>query len=155
MAGFVKLFESILDSTVWLEDPETKVVWITMLAMADASGYVAAAVPGLAKRAGVSREAVDRALDKFRSPDPDSRSREHEGRRIVDADGGWMLLNYAKYRAKRDADTRREQNRMAQRRSRSGKSSKRRADEAFDAVASGLAPDYVYEEQEELQQEHT
>lgn len=153
MAGFVKLFESILDSTVWLEDAETKVVWITMLAMADANGYVAAAVPGLAKRAGVDRQAVDVALEKFRSPDPDSRSREHEGRRIVDVDGGWKLLNYAKYRAKRDHEVRREQNKEAQRRSRAGKSKKRRSDEAFDMAAGHQAPDYVYDQQEELHQE--
>ena len=32
---FTKLFSSILDSTVWQESKETKLVWVTMLAMCD------------------------------------------------------------------------------------------------------------------------
>jgi hypothetical protein len=118
MAGFTKLFGSLIGSTVWLEDSDTRVVWITMLALADANGIVGASVPGLAKLAGVPREACEYALDKFLSPDPDSRSKEHEGRRIQEVDGGWHLLNYAKYREKRDADVRREQNKQAMRRRR-------------------------------------
>ena len=51
---YTKLFTSILDSTVWQEGLETKVVWITLLAMADREGKVDGSVPGLAKRAGVT-----------------------------------------------------------------------------------------------------
>lgn len=132
MAGFVKLFGSILASTVWMEDPETKVVWITMLAMADAKGYVGGSVPGLAKMAGVERAATERALEKFLSPDPDSRSKEHEGRRIVEAEGGWKLLNYAKYREARDEETRREQFRASKRRARARERGELDGPPAFD-----------------------
>jgi hypothetical protein len=34
------------------------------------------------------------------SPDPDSRTEDYEGRRIEVVDGGWRLINHAKYRAK-------------------------------------------------------
>lgn len=112
MAGmsftFTKLFSSITSSTIWVEDPETKVVWITMLAMADKKGRVFASIPGLAKDAVVSVAAARRAIDLFLSPDPDSRSQEWEGRRIEKIDGGWRLLNHAKYRAIRDEEDRRE-----------------------------------------------
>ena len=116
--SFTKLFQSILDSTIWLEDSDTRVVWVTMLAMADRHGFVAAAVPGLARRAGVSLVATESALSKFLSPDPYSRSKEHDGRRIEEGDGGWYLLNYSKYREKFDEDERRERDAVRKRASR-------------------------------------
>jgi hypothetical protein len=79
-----------------------------MLAMADKKGRVFASIPGLAKDAVVPLEATRRAIDKFLSPDADSRTQEYEGRRIAKIDGGWVLLNHAKYRAIRDEEDRRE-----------------------------------------------
>lgn len=98
MNGFTKLFGSLITSTVWSLPDSARVVWVTMLALADQDGFVAASVPGLAKVAGVSREACDQALALFLAPDPDSRTKENEGRRIAPADGGWTLLNHGKYR---------------------------------------------------------
>jgi hypothetical protein len=98
MPNFVKLYGSILDSTIWLEPLPTKVVWITMLAMADADGCVVSSIPSLAKRAGVSREEVHTALATLAAPDPDSKTSDHEGRRIERVDGGWLILNHRKYR---------------------------------------------------------
>lgn len=119
-------------------------MWVTMLALADKNGYVGASVPGLAKLAGVSLEDAETAITKFLAPDPMSRSKEHEGRRIREADRGWVLLNYAKVRDMRHAETRREQNREAQRRARE-KSRERRLIEAHDDVTGIRAPDWVYE----------
>ena len=42
---FTKLFSSITASTVWVEDSDTRVVWITLLAMADKKGRVWGSVP--------------------------------------------------------------------------------------------------------------
>lgn len=98
MTEFVKLYGSILDSTVWLEALPTKVVWITMLAMADWEGFVSAAVPTLAKRAGVTRNDCEAALVVLGAPDPDSKTKEFEGRRIEQTAGGWKILNHGKYR---------------------------------------------------------
>lgn len=114
--AFIKLFGSILDSTVWQEDLATKVVWITMMAMADRDGLVEASVPGLAKRAGVGLDECETALGKFRSPDPYSRTRDFEGRRIEDLEGGggWRLLNYQKYRSKMSPEERKAYKRQKQ-----------------------------------------
>ena len=105
---FTKLFSSITESTVWMESNETRLVWITMLAMADKHGRVFGSVPGLAHRARVPVESADIALATFMEPDPRSRTKEHEGRRIEEIDGGWRLLNHGKYRAIRDEEDRRE-----------------------------------------------
>lgn len=51
MSGYTKLFSSIIDSTIWRESKETKIVWITMLAKADRYGVVEASLPGLADAA--------------------------------------------------------------------------------------------------------
>ena len=105
---FTKLFSSITDSSVWAEDHATRIVWVTMLAMADREGRVHAALPGLARRAVVTLEEAERAIGRLTAPDPYSRSREHDGRRIVEVDGGWQILNHAKYaRLLSDEDTKR------------------------------------------------
>lgn len=96
---YTKLFTSITASTVWQEPLSTRVTWITMLAMADQNGDVYASVPGLARFANVPREDVERALECFLSPDPDSRSQDNEGRRIEVIKGGWRLLNHAAFHA--------------------------------------------------------
>lgn len=71
-----------------------------MLAMANKNGYVFASEPGLANRARVPLESVLKALERFQSPDPYSRHKEKEGRRIEPIDGGWRLLSYQSYREK-------------------------------------------------------
>ena len=114
--SFTKLFASLLDSTLWVEQPHHVVrVWVTMLAMADKDGLVAASVPGLARRACVTTAEAEEALRVFLSPDRYSRTPDHEGRRIREVAGGWELLNYAKYRAKMVEDVRRDRARDSMR----------------------------------------
>ena len=81
-----------------------------MLALADRHGVVEASVPGLADMARVSREECDAALLELSSPDPDSRSRNDQGRRVRQIDGGWQILNHAKYRDKMSIDERNARN---------------------------------------------
>lgn len=104
---FTKLFSSITASTVWCEDHPTVRVWICMLAMCDKQGRIFGSIPGLA---GIARVTVDEcriAVGKFLSPDQDSRTKVAEGRRLEEIDGGWKLINHAKYRAVRDSEERR------------------------------------------------
>ena len=113
---YTKLFNTIVTSTIWQEDKDTKILWITMLAIKDAEGYVAGSIPGIANLAGLSIGETKVALDKLMAPDPYSRTKDNEGRRIAEADGGWIVLNHYKYREIRDPEKRKEQNREAQRR---------------------------------------
>jgi len=95
--SFVKLHGTILDSSVWQEPAATRLVWITMLAMANQDGVVEASVGGLAHRARVSRAECEAALACFLGPDPDSRDGT-SGERITEVPGGWLVLNHCNYR---------------------------------------------------------
>ena len=69
-----------------------------MLAIADKNGEIQASVPGLARLAAVPLDDCRAAITKFLSPDLDSRTKDDQGRRIEEIDGGWALLNFRKYR---------------------------------------------------------
>lgn len=122
---FVKLDTGILDSTLWVER-ECREVFITALLMAEPFelleptsqisvrslqetgfiipagwyGFVHAAGPGIVRRALVEQEQGLIALERLGSPDPGSRSKEFEGRRLVRVDGGYLVLNFIAYREK-------------------------------------------------------
>jgi len=102
--SYAKLFSSIVHSTVWREAMHVKIVWITMIALANRKGEVAASIPGLADAAKVSLEQCEEALQRLSAPDHYSRTKDYEGRRITDVDGGWLLLNYEKHRDLRDEE---------------------------------------------------
>ncbi len=116
--AYTKLFSSIITSTIWIENDPTRIVWITMLALADKNGEVQGSVPGLARLAGVSVEACDAALATFLAPDERSRTKTDEGRRIEEIDGGWLLLNHAKYRKMASLDDKKEKDAIRQKRAR-------------------------------------
>lgn len=114
MAHYTKLWSYILTSTVWNEDDQTRIVWITMLALADMGGFVAGSIPGIGVQARVSLSDAERAINRLLSPDKYSRTEEHEGRRLQKVDGGWIILNYEKHREAAAEEIRRSQNRDRQ-----------------------------------------
>jgi hypothetical protein len=112
-ATFVKLFGTILQSSIWEQDSDTRVVWITLLALADPDGFVKASLGGLARAAAVSRDACQRAVDCLEAPEIESGTQDYAGRRIERVEGGWQLLNYKKYREIRTPDQLRNARRQA------------------------------------------
>jgi hypothetical protein len=108
MTGYTKLFGSIITSTIWREKNETRILWITMLALKNKHGIVEGSIPGLADMARLSIEDTIVGLETLKSPDQYSRTKEYGGRRIEEADGGWMVLGHGKWRAKMNEDERRE-----------------------------------------------
>jgi hypothetical protein len=117
-----KLFTSILDSSIWLEDSDTVRVWITLLATMDEDGFCKfGSIKNLAIRANVPLDNTRRAVDILESPDEISPGQDFDGRRIEKVVGGWVVLNAKKYR---DMVTRRvamEQNRLRVARHRANK----------------------------------
>ncbi len=123
MGGFTKIFSSIVTSTIWGEDGDTCKIWVTLLSQANAKGETDITIPGLSRMTLIPIEKCEEAMEKFQRPDKYSRSQEKEGRRIEKIDGGWLIINYKRYRDKRDADVRKEQSRQAQQRFRDNKKS--------------------------------
>lgn len=100
MSGFTKLVPEIIQSSIWNEAAEIRCVWIAMLATKDESGYVRGDVRTIARMANVSIEAATAALELFQQPDPSSHTPDNEGRRIMPAPGGWIVLNHELYRGR-------------------------------------------------------
>ena len=98
--NYTILKSSIVNSSIWNEDSDTRIVWITLLALRNKNGEIYASIGGLAHQARVSREAAAAAVAKFLLPEPDSASRD-DGRRIVEIEGGWKLINHE--RVKKEA----------------------------------------------------
>jgi len=99
-AGYIPLVGSLIHSTIWREPDHVRLLWITMLCMADADGYVMASVPGLADAARITVEQCRKGLAVLMAPDPDSRDQTDQGRRVFATDGGWVIPAVPRYREK-------------------------------------------------------
>jgi hypothetical protein len=121
--AFVKLDTGILDSTLWLQKDQRD-IFITALLMAkpeefDAPipqlevdalketgfmvppgwyGFVPASGPGIVRRAMVEPDAGLKALRQLGEPESESRSQEYDGRRMARVNGGYIVLNYMRFR---------------------------------------------------------
>lgn len=120
---FVKLDCSMLNSSIWGEKVQRN-LFITALLMAEPFeareplpqieinsldftgwcvppgwyGFVRAARTGLIHRAMEEREEGLAAMVKLGEPDQESKSKSHEGRRLVRVNGGFVVLNFMEYR---------------------------------------------------------
>jgi hypothetical protein len=108
-----KLFTKILDSSIWLEDAPTRIVWITLIAAMDQDGYAHfSALENLAIRARVSVEQAQKAIECFTAPDPNSGNPDNEGRRVERVPGGFFILNAEHHRQMMNRTIEREQTRI-------------------------------------------
>ena len=103
MKNFALLWGKILDSSIWLESKETRLVWITMLAMKDADGIVRARIPNLAYRARVEPQEAEEAVRVLSSPDPSTPDDPEGGVRIKKVEDGWLIVNHEKYQFSTEA----------------------------------------------------
>ncbi len=103
-AGFTLLWSKTLRSSLWVkESKETRLVWLTMLMLKNADGVVICSLPGLADAAKVTEGECDSALSVLLSPDPKSTSKAEEGRRVLEVEGGWRIVNSDLYRFSSEA----------------------------------------------------
>lgn len=114
---YCKLFTSIYQGTLRGRSDEI-LVFTNLLAHSDREGVVDKHPRAISEDVGLPLKRVNAALVALESEDSESRSPENEGRRIIRLDEhrawGWHITNYAKYRAIRNEDDRRESNRLAQ-----------------------------------------
>jgi hypothetical protein len=103
MGDFNLLWSSIVRSSIWVtSSKETRLVWITILALKDRDGIVRSSLIGLADAAKVTKQECIDSLEELMSPDPDDTSGVEDGRRLRKIDGGWQVVNNERYRTARD-----------------------------------------------------
>ena len=149
--AFLKLDTGILNSTLWV-DKDCREVFLTALLMAEPYevmepvpqlevrtltetgfvvpvgwyGFVRAAGVGIIRTAMTETEAGMLALERLGSPDPESRNRRFDGRRLVRVNGGYIALNFMDFRdrdhtaAERSARYRARQKKLADAATRDG-----------------------------------
>lgn len=119
--GFVKVHAELWDGSL-IGRPQAQLVFLFLLAHADAAGSVDIAQRKISALTGLDAREVQAAIDELEAPDSESRRPEEQGRRLVrldpDRSYGWRVVNYGHYRNARSVSDRREQNRQAQQRRR-------------------------------------
>lgn len=107
---FAKIFNQIFDSSI-AEDFTVRHVFMDLLVLADSEGVIDMTAEAISRRTNVPLETVALALEELAKPDPHSRSKQDQGRRIRLLDGhrkwGWRIVNYPQYRAIIDDEARR------------------------------------------------
>lgn len=98
-SGWNPLAVSLLTSSVLGHGPDVLAVWTLLMASADRHGHTDVSASYMADALRVDIARVDAALEVLASPDPRSRNKDQQGRRIVPGDGGYYLVSHAKYRA--------------------------------------------------------
>lgn len=83
-----------------------------LIILADREGFVDMTHEAISRRTIIPLEIIRKGIAVLEEPDPQSRDGANDGRRILriadHRDWGWKIVNYAKYRAIRSADERRE-----------------------------------------------
>ena len=114
MSGYTKLHSSIATSSILAMPVSARWLWCYLLSQADAHGVVQGAIPGLAIAANITQSECEAAIEAFCAPDPYSRTKDCEGRRLIAVDGGWQIVSYPKWRFKHSAEERRAYKRQHQ-----------------------------------------
>lgn len=112
---FAKIFESIYDGTL-ADNWQALVTFQQFLILADQQGVVDMTPAAIHRRTGIPLEIIQAGIEALEQPDPQSRTQDMDGRRIVRLDAGrgwgWFIVNHAAYRAKITAEEKREADRV-------------------------------------------
>lgn len=104
MSSFALLWSSILRSSLWIEESkETKILWVTLLALRDSEGVVRSSLVGLADAAKLTLDECQKSLKVLLDPDEHDSSGVEDGRRLLVVPGGWKLTNHDIYRFSTEA----------------------------------------------------
>lgn len=99
MTGYAKFFGTLVGSSLWRdESKETKIVWITLLAMMDRNGIAHASLQGLADFAKVSLEECRCAVERLESGCLPVDHPEVSSKMIERVEDGWRIVNHTSYR---------------------------------------------------------
>lgn len=113
---YAKIFTQIYDGTLCSKGPwEALVTFQQLLILADKDGCVDMTSSAISRRTTIPQEVIDVGIAALLLADPDSRTPDEEGKRIIplsdERKWGWRIVNYAHYRNLRDEESRREYHR--------------------------------------------
>lgn len=120
---FGKVFRCLWQGSLCGKADE-QLVFVYMLAHADSGGQVEMVQSIISQQTGLPLDRVEAAIAALMAPDPESRTPDQEGRRLLplgERSWGWEIVNYAKYRHMRDENARKEQTKRAVAKYRSNK----------------------------------
>ena len=115
-----KLFIGMYDGTLATVGPwEAMVTFQNLIILADKEGIVDMTAEAIGRRTTIPLAIIVKGLEALEKPDPQSRTPNEEGRRIIrlseNRPWGWRIVNYAQYRTIRSAEDRRDYMRKYQR----------------------------------------
>ena len=98
---FAKVFSQIFDSSI-ADNPAVRRMFMDLLVLSDDEGVIDATTSAIAARTRIPIDEVMRCIAELEKPDPMSRTKEMDGRRLVRLDEnrswGWRIVNFRKYR---------------------------------------------------------
>jgi hypothetical protein len=121
-----KIFQQIYEGSLATVGPwQALVTFQQFLILADAEGVVDKTAEIIARTTTIPLDIIKTGIQVLEQPDPDSRTPDEEGRRIVllnpERRWGWRIVNYLYYRNLRSEHDRREYHRQYWRQKRSPK----------------------------------
>lgn len=124
---YSRVFLQILESSL-AENWEARHVFEDLLKLANEDGVVDMTRQAISRRTNVPLEIVTASISYLEAPDPGSRDKEEDGRRLVRLDDhrdwGWRIVNFLKYDSIRSRVEHRNANAMRMQRYRAGKAAK-------------------------------
>lgn len=100
---YAKIFSQIYDGTLCTVGPwEALVTFQQFLVLSDQDGTVDMTALAISRRTSIPLEIIEKGIAALILPDPESRTPDEDGKRLVPlAEGrswGWRIVNYAHYR---------------------------------------------------------
>ena len=143
--AYGKIFESMFTGSMVGAGAPVFAVWAYVIASAKPPGVVELNPKLIAVVLGESKESIEKAIEALCSPDPESRTKDHDGRRLIrEGEYLYAVPTWEKYNQLRNEVERRASNRESQRRWREKRKadadvSKRNADVSSSEKASASA----------------
>lgn len=101
MEQFGKIFASFFSSSIIETALPTRFLFMSMIVLSDRDGRVDMTAQALARQVNMPLADVEKAIEELLAPDPHSRTREFEGRRLLPIDSergwGWIVANKEQY----------------------------------------------------------
>lgn len=143
---YAKIFAQIFDSSI-ADNYELRHFFMDLIVLADCNGVVDMTQNAIAARTRIPLDKVKSFLALLEAPDEQSRTADNEGRRIEKFDThrnwGWVITNYAQFRALATDKDRREGIKQRVTRHRE-KSKQLLANQASNADSKAIESPYVY-----------